>query len=115
MMLIKEILKRFLLFLNILLAFYTLLVYQLGYSVSVKHWLAGFLMLTMPFVLVANILFVLIWAIRFSPRAFLSVFLLIIGYPFILRTIVWHNIDNRDIRKGFSVMSYNMMWCDAIT
>jgi len=115
MKLIKEIFKRFLLFLNILLAVYTLLVYQLSYSVSVKHWLAGFLMMSMPFVLVFNIIFVLIWAIRLSPRTFLSVFLLILGYPFILRTFTWHNIDNRDAREGFSVMSYNMMWCDAIT
>ena len=69
----------------------------------------------MPFVLVANVIFILIWTIRLSPRAFLSFALLLLGYPFILRTITWHNIDSRDTRKGFSVMSYNMMWCDAVT
>jgi hypothetical protein len=95
MQLIREIIKRFLFLLNILLAVYTLLVYQLSYSVSVKHWLAGFFMMSMPFVLLANGIFMLIWAIRLSPRAFLSLALLLIGFPFLLRTVTWHNINNR--------------------
>ncbi len=114
MQLIREIIKRFLFFLNILLGLYTLLVYQLSYSVSVKHWLAGFFMLSMPFVLVANLIFVLIWALRKSYRSLLSLALLCIGFPFLMRTFSWHNIDSNDTRKGFTVMSYNMMWCDAV-
>jgi endonuclease/exonuclease/phosphatase family metal-dependent hydrolase len=114
MLLIKQFLKRFLFFLNILLALYTLLVYQLSYSVSVTHWLAGFLMLTMPFILVANGIFVLIWALRKSLYIILSLAILLIGFPFMLRTISWHNIDSNDTRKGFSVLSYNLMWCDAV-
>ncbi len=114
MQLIREIIKRFLFFLNILLGLYTLLVYQLSYSVSVKHWLAGFLMLSMPFVLVANVLFIMIWALRKSYRSLLSLTLLCVGFPFLMRTFSWHNIDSNDIRKGFTVMSYNMMWCDAV-
>ncbi len=115
MLLIRQFLKRFLFFLNILLALYTLLVYQLSYSVSVKHWLAGFLMMTMPFILVANGLFVVIWAVRLSRRIVLSIIILAICIPFILRTISWHNIDSRDTRKGITVLSYNVMWCDAFT
>lgn len=115
MQLIREIIRRFLFFLNILLVVYTLLVYQLSYSVSVKHWLAGFLMLSMPLVLAANVIFVLIWLSRKSYRAFISLTLLIIGLPFILRTFSWHNIDSRDTRKGISILSYNVMWCDAVT
>jgi endonuclease/exonuclease/phosphatase family metal-dependent hydrolase len=115
MPLIKNIIKSFLFFLNILLSIYTLLVYQLSYSVSVKHWLAGFLMLSMPFVLVANLLFVFIWAFYLSKRIALSFVLLLIGLPFIFRSIEWHNIDNRDNRKGFTILSYNVMWCDAFT
>lgn len=115
LLLIRQFLKRFLFFLNILLALYTLLVYQLSYSVSVKHWLAGFLMLTMPFILVANGIFVLIWAFRKSYRVLLSFVIIIIGFPFILRTISWHNIDSRDTRKGLTVLSYNLMWCDSFT
>ncbi|CAH0995481.1 hypothetical protein EMA8858_01604 [Emticicia aquatica] len=114
-LLIRQILKRFLFFLNFLLILYTLLVYQLSYSVSVKHWLAGFLMLSMPFVLILNFLFVLIWIFRKSYRSLLSFIILIIGFPFILRTFTWHNIDLRDTRKGFTIMSYNLMWCDAFT
>lgn len=115
MVLIRNFLKRFLFLLNIVLALYTLLVYQLSYSVSVKHWLAGFFMLSMPFILVGNGLFVLIWTIRRSYRTFLSLGILILGFPFILRTISWHNIDSTDSRKGLTVLSYNLMWCDAFT
>ena len=115
MQLIKKIVKHFLFFLNILLATYTLLVYQLSYSVSIKHWLAGFMMLSMPFVLVGNIIFMVIWAIRKSYRSLLSLCLLLIGFPFILRSVTWHNIESRDTRAGISFMSYNMMWCDAFT
>ncbi len=114
MLLIRQFLKRFLFFLNISLALYTLLVYQLSYSVSVKHWLAGFLMLTMPFALVANGIFILIWALRKSYRLLLSFIILILGFPFIQRTISWHNIDSSDTRKGLTVLSYNVMWCDAV-
>ena len=114
MQLIREIIKRFLFFLNVLLGLYTLLVYQLSYSVSVKHWLAGFLMLSMPFVLVANVLFIVIWALRKSYRSLLSLALLCVGFPFLMRTFSWHNINENDTRKGFTVMSYNMMWCDAV-
>lgn len=113
--LIRQFLRSFLFFLNILLALYTLLVYQLSYSVSVKHWLAGFMMLSMPFVLIFNVIFLLIWIFRKSIRFLISFALLLIGFPFILRTISWHNIDSRDTRKGFTVMSYNVMWCDAYT
>ena len=115
MILIRQFLKRFLFFLNILLALYTLLVYQLSYSVSVKHWLAGFMMLTMPFILVSNVVFVLIWALRKSYRVLLSFIILIVGFPFILRTVSWHNIDSTDTQEGLTVLSYNLMWCDAFT
>ncbi len=109
---IRQFLKRFLFFLNMMLALYTLLVYQLSYSVSVKHWLGGFLMLSLPFAFVGNILFIILWIFRKSRRAFISVGILLIGFPLLLRTFVWHDIDKDDKRKGISVLSYNLMWCD---
>ncbi len=114
MLLVRKILKRFLFSLNILLGLYTLLVYQLSYSVSVKHWLAGFFMLSMPFLFIANFFFFLLWVVRKSYRSLVSLSLILLGFPFILRTYTWHNIDNRDTRKGLTVLSYNLMWCDAV-
>lgn len=109
---IRQFLKRFLFFLNMMLALYTLLVYQLSYSVSVKHWLGGFLMLSLPLAFVGNVLFIILWIFRKSRRAFISVGILLIGFPLLLRTFVWHDIDDDDKRKGISVFSYNLMWCD---
>lgn len=113
MPIIRQILKSFIFFLNILLALYSLLVYQLSYSVSVKHWFGGFLMLSMPFIFAANIVFIIIWSFRLSPRVFLSFGILLIGYPFLKRTFQWHDVN--DDPKGLSVLSYNVMWCDAST
>lgn len=110
--LISLFLKRFLFFLNMILALYTLLVYQLSYSVSVKHWLGGFLMLSLPIAFAGNILFIILWTFRKSPRAFISTGILLIGLPLLLRTFTWHTIDDEDKRKGISVLSYNLMWCD---
>ncbi|MBA4849763.1 endonuclease/exonuclease/phosphatase family protein [Emticicia sp. BO119] len=109
---IRLFLKRFLFFLNMILALYTLLVYQLSYSVSVKHWLGGFLMLSLPLAFAGNVFFILLWTFRRSRRAFISVMILLIGFPLILRTFTWHTIDDEDNRKGISVLSYNLMWCD---
>jgi len=113
MTLIRRFLKRFLFLLNVLLALYTLLVYQLSYSVSVKHWLAGFMMLSLPLAFAGNIFFIFVWIFRKSPRVLLSVGILLVGYPLILRTITWHTIKKEDTRKGISILSYNLMWCDV--
>jgi len=109
---IRLFLKRFLFLLNMILALYTLLVYQLSYSVSVKHWLGGFLMLSLPLAFAGNVFFILIWALRKSPRIFVSIVILIIGFPLLLRTFTWHTTNDDDTRKGISVLSYNLMWCD---
>lgn len=105
-------LKRFLFLLNIMLALYTLLVYQLSYSVSVKHWLGGFLTLSLPLAWVGNILLIAIWTIRRSRRAFISIGVLLAGFPLILRTFAWYSPNPDDSRKKISVLSYNLMWSD---
>jgi len=105
-------LKRFLFLLNIMLALYTLLVYQLSYSVSVKHWLGGFLTLSLPLAWVANILLIAIWSFRRSARAFISIGVLLAGFPLILRTFAWHSPSDDNSAKSISVLSYNLMWSD---
>lgn len=110
--LIRQFLKRFLFFLNMMLALYTLLVYQLSYSVSVKHWLGGFLMLSLPLAFAGNVFFIIVWAFRKSRRVFISIGILLIGYPLLLRTFTWHSFNEDDKRKGISVLCYNLMWCD---
>src|SRR6218665_1955055 len=104
---IRLFLKRFLFFMNMMLALYTLLVYQLSYSVSVKHWLGGFLMLSLPLAFAGNLFFIILWTFRRSRRAFISLGILAVGYPLLLRTFTWHKADETDKRKGISVLCYN--------
>lgn len=109
---LRLFLKQFLFFMNMILALYTLLVYQLCYSVSVKHWLGGFLMLSLPLAFAGNIFFIILWAFKKSPRVLISIGILLVGFPLILRTFTWHFTDENTPRKGISVLSYNLMWCD---
>jgi endonuclease/exonuclease/phosphatase family metal-dependent hydrolase len=108
---IQKIIRRFSFLLNILLAIYTLLVYQLGYAVNIRHWLGGFLMMTVPVVIVANLIFIAIWAIPKSRKVWLSVIIILIGIPLILRTFTWHFTEKSE--GNLSIVSHNLMWCDS--
>lgn len=108
---ILKIIRRFSFLLNILLALYTLLVYQLSYAVNIRHWLGGFLMMTVPVAIVANLVFIGIWAIAKSRKVWLSAVIVIIGIPLILRTFTWHFTEKSE--KNLSIVSQNLMWCDS--
>jgi len=115
--LVKAFVRKFFFLLNILLGIYSLLVFQLSFSLNVKHWLAGFLMMTMPVVLLLNVLFMSIWLYHKSSRFLLSSGILILGYPFIQRTyqinLFSTTQSTKTTQQKLSVMSYNMMWCDS--
>jgi hypothetical protein len=77
---ILNFIKKFFFLINIAFGLYSLLVYQLVLSADIKHWLAGFLMLTFPLVLVGHLFFMLVWVLGKSAKALLSLFLLLITY-----------------------------------
>jgi endonuclease/exonuclease/phosphatase family metal-dependent hydrolase len=108
---IQKFIRRFSFLLNILLAIYTLLVYQLSYAVNIRHWLGGFLMMSVPVAIVANLVFIVIWAFSKSRKVWLSVVIIIIGIPLILRTFTWHFTEKSE--KNLSIISHNLMWCDS--
>ncbi|MFN3848975.1 MAG: endonuclease/exonuclease/phosphatase family protein [Spirosomataceae bacterium] len=111
MALIIKFIRRISFLLNILLALYSLLVYQLSYSANIRHWLGGFLMLSAPLTFVFNGIFIVIWAMAKSRKVWLSVAVLLVATPLILRSFTWH--FNEKSEENLSVMSYNLMWCDA--
>ncbi len=114
---VKAFFRKFFFLINILWGIYSLLVFQLSFSLNVKHWLAGFLMMTMPAVLLLNLGFMLAWIYLKSSRFLLSFGILVLGFPFIQRTfqvnIFFKNQEDIKESKSLSIMSYNMMWCDS--
>ncbi len=92
---------------------YSLLVYQVVLAADIKHWLAGFLMLTFPLVLAGHIIFCIFYALTWSPKILLSLSFLIFTYPILNRTL---KIVPTDVKLWqpftFSLVSYNLMYSD---
>ena len=65
---------------------YTLLVYALTYWIPSTHWIVGFMMLSLPVMLVFHVIFLVIWAFLAPKRMLTSAFVLVVGYPFLART-----------------------------
>ena len=106
--------RRLLYTLNLLLALYSLLAFQLSYSAEVSHWLGGFIMLSIPFVFVFHLLFVLYWLFIKPVRALLSLLVLAIAFPLSKRIYGFEKETVVEVsnKKTFSVLSYNVMYCD---
>lgn len=74
-------------------------------------WLSGFVSMLIPFCLIANIFFVFLWWWAKRYYALYSLFVLIIGFPFLQASIslggIWNG--NNDTTKNYlSVLSYNV-------
>lgn len=99
---------------NIALVVYSLLIYQLSYSATVKHWFGGFLMMSLPVVLILNICFVFLWLLFRSWNFLFSLAILILGWTFINRTYRFDNSINLTSKpNSISVLSYNLMYFDV--
>ena len=107
----KSFLKKFissLIWLGTLpLCLYTILTYVLSYSLVIDHWLAGFIMMTMPYAQVLCFISLLFWLFQRAKRALLPLTVLILGYSFIQRSFVL-NRTNALVKNSVKVMSYNV-------
>ena len=96
--------------LNLLLVLYTLLAYWLLYTLSVEHWLAGMVMISIPIAWLLNLGCVMLWLTSRPWRSWLSGVVLILGLIlFGDRTFVW-NSPTELIGSGIplKVFSYNV-------
>lgn len=112
---LKIFVRRFFFLLNFIAAIYALLVIELAYHADIKHWLAGFLGLTLPFAIVLNIFFFISYVLSGSWKSIVSLLVLIIAYPIIGRTFKIKIGSANVVRNesAFSVLSYNVMYLDA--
>ncbi|MGR3808886.1 endonuclease/exonuclease/phosphatase family protein [Jiulongibacter sp. NS-SX5] len=108
---LKDLINKFFFLLNFLAALYALLVFQISYGADIKHWIGGFLMLSIPLAFAANLFFLFVYAFSRSWRFLVSLIVLIIGYPLIERTFkLTLKSDVDQAGQSLSVMSYNAMY-----
>jgi endonuclease/exonuclease/phosphatase family metal-dependent hydrolase len=93
----------------ILICIYTLLVYAFARISPAYFWPAGFLTLSLPVMLALHIVFICYWLLISPWRALWSVGILVIGLPYVQRTLSIHPF-NRVPESGqmFKVLSYNV-------
>ena len=89
------------------LCLYTILTYVLSYSLVIDHWLAGFIMMTMPYAQILCFISLLYWVFQRAKRALLPLTVLLLGYSFIQRSIVF-NSPNPLVKNSVKVLSYNV-------
>lgn len=94
-----------------LLFIYTLLVYGLTYFVPTGHWVAGFLMMSLPILLIFHLFILIVGLVFWRKLMPYSLIALLGSFPFWART--WKfptKIPVTENAKTISVMSYNVMF-----
>jgi endonuclease/exonuclease/phosphatase family metal-dependent hydrolase len=107
-----RLLTGFLWFCYKILVLYTLLVYALTYWTLSSHWLAGFMMLSLPVLVILHVAFLLLWLLVSPGRAVVPLLVLLAGFPFLKRTFqsgsTPYEISDRTETPSLSVLNYNV-------
>lgn len=93
---------------NSVLALLLLLSFGLSYVPPKSFTLLSTLSLTVPFLIVLNILFAVYWLIKLKKQVILSLLVLVVGYN---QVISFYKFPSESVSKSkdtFSVMSYNV-------
>ncbi len=93
---------------------YSLIVYALTYFLPTAHWVAGFLMLSLPVVMLFSLLVFIITFVFNRPKSWFWGLLFLCSYPFWQRTYGFHFSDKKPANNSFTVMSYNVMSFDVL-
>lgn len=94
-----------------LCCFYTILLFFLGYTLWVSHWVVGFLLLSMPIALFGCVVLLIYWLFKDFQKALWPLLTLLIGWPFLKRTLVYNPTENID-KEAITILSYNAMFFD---
>lgn len=82
----------------------------MAYAVDIKHWLGGFLMLSIPVILGLNLCFFVFYLISGTWKFFLSLLILLVAAPLLQRTFKFNLKESKWPSSGFSMLSYNVMY-----
>ncbi|MDQ6481590.1 endonuclease/exonuclease/phosphatase family protein [Dyadobacter sp. LHD-138] len=89
---------------------YSLLVYALTYWVPTPHWVAGFLMMSLPVTVLVSLFFFVFWIFIDPKKSLVPLFLICLGSIFMSRTYQFGS-DKRSAEKSgktFSLLNYNV-------
>jgi endonuclease/exonuclease/phosphatase (EEP) superfamily protein YafD len=86
----------------------TLLAFSFGYWLKPEHWLLGFVLLAIQILLYACFAFALLWLFKSKLRAFYPIAVLLLGFPFLKRTVQFHALNSEAPQKGLSILSFNV-------
>lgn len=101
--------------LTVLVGVYTLAVYALSYTLWSGHWLAGFLMLSLPVAMGLTAAAFGWWLLAYPARAWFPLAVLLLGWPFWRRTVAWHAArETLTGGKPLTVLSYNLRFFDVV-
>lgn len=89
------------------LCLYTLITYLLSYSLVIDHWVAGFIMMTMPYAQILCFISLIYWMFQRAKRALLPLIVLVLGYSFIQRSIAFHS-PKLSKENSVKVLNYNV-------
>ncbi|WP_031527661.1 endonuclease/exonuclease/phosphatase family protein [Dyadobacter crusticola] len=100
---------KFLWFLYTCFVFYTFLVYGLVLWTPFDGWIAGFMMMSFPVVMIVHIVSVPVWFLFGSKKALLPLVTLAVGCIFLPRTFAFGNQADagEDQKRSFKVLGYN--------
>ena len=102
-------LEKLLWFLYKCFTFYTLLIYILILWIPLKGWVAGFMMMSFPVVLVIHLISIPIWLIVDKKKSLLPLAMVLFAGAFLSRTYAFGN-EPTDLKtdRTFSVLNYNV-------
>lgn len=86
----------------------TLTSYCFGYFLKPEHWLIGFVLLGIQICLGLCFGLTLIWFFNSKLRAFYPLGVLLLGFPFLSRTVQFHKPKPIGNIHDFSMLSYNV-------
>ncbi len=102
----RKLIKFILVCFNLLAALSLVIAYMSGYFSPEKMWIFSFFGLAYPFILLANVLFLIFWLI-FKPRyALISLITILAGWNFVSR---YYQLKGKSTEEeGIKILSYNV-------
>ena len=102
-------------FLYKIVVLYTLVVYALAYWTLSSHWVAGFMMMSLPILILVHLVYLVVWLFAAPRRALVTLVVLLVGYPFLKRTFrLDFSSDNslaapaNSTAESLSVLNFNV-------
>jgi endonuclease/exonuclease/phosphatase family metal-dependent hydrolase len=92
--------------LNFLLTLYSLVAFGAVHVSPARYWIAGFLTLSLPVVLLGHAVFIGYWLLVSPLRGLLSAVVLLVGLPLLQRTLAVHAATEPP-KGAFTVLSFN--------